>query len=100
MGGLIAAVVPAVLAQTHGAAGREIAFAEATAVTYAFAVLGPMLMGLAVTLALGWRGVVLLGATFGMLLLGAFRRTALPDPTGEFRVGRAACPWPTGPVGR
>jgi predicted MFS family arabinose efflux permease len=79
MGGLIAAVVPAVLAQTHGEGERDVSFSEATAVTYAFAILGPLVMGLSVSLALGWRGVVLLGAVFGMLILAAFRRTPLPD---------------------
>jgi fucose permease len=78
MGGLITAVVPAVLADTHGDNGRNISFAEATAVTYAFATIGPLLMGLSLALSLDWRGVVLLGAAFGMLILVKFHQTTLP----------------------
>jgi predicted MFS family arabinose efflux permease len=92
MGGLIAAVVPAVLAEVHGEGGRDVSFAEATAVTYAFAVLGPLVMGLSVAMLLDWRGVVLLGAVFGMLVLVAFRRTTLPEPTEGSGSTRARLP--------
>lgn len=95
-GGLIAAVVPAVLAETHGEGGRDVSFAEATAITYAFATLGPLVMGLSVVLSLGWRGVVLLGAAFGALILVAFRQTPLPKSTegpGSAGAGLPAAYW-------
>lgn len=90
LGGLIPTVVAAVLAETHGEGGRDVAYAEATAVTYAFAMLGPLATGLFVALSLDWRGVVLLGAAFGGLLLVAFRRAPLPDPPGASASGRGA----------
>ena len=87
LGGLIPAIVPAVLGDTHGEGERDVAYAEATAICYAFGILGPLTTGLFVAYSLGWRGVVLLGATFGILILARFRRTALPaPPTG--RTGR------------
>jgi len=57
-----------------------VAYAEATAICYAFGILGPLTTGLFVAHSLGWRGVVLLGAVFGVLILVGFRRTAVPDP--------------------
>jgi fucose permease len=49
-------------------------------------------MGLSVTLSLGWRGVVLLGAAFGTLILVTFRRTPLPDSTGGSDSAGASLP--------
>lgn len=92
LGGLIPAIVPAVLGETHGEGERDVAFAEATAICYAFGILGPLTTGLFVAYSLGWRGVVLLGAAFGILILARFRGTALPDPPPAAASGRAGLP--------
>ncbi len=55
LGGLIPGTVPAVLAETHDETGRDVAYAEANATSYACAVLGPLATGLFVVLAVGWR---------------------------------------------
>lgn len=93
LGGLIPAIVPAVLAETHGEHGRDVAYAEANAVAYAFAILGPLTTSLFLTLAMGWRPVVLLGAAFGAAILLAFRRTRLSDPAAA-AASRARLPAP------
>ena len=92
LGGLIPAIVPAVLGDTHGEGERDVAYAEATAICYAFGILGPLTTGLFVAYSLGWRGVVLLGAAFGILILARFRRTTLPDPPQAAAVGGAGLP--------
>ncbi|MGD9507250.1 MAG: sugar MFS transporter [Geminicoccaceae bacterium] len=92
LGGLIPAMVPAVLAETHGEDGRDVAYAEATAICYAFGILGPLTTGLFVAHSLGWRGVVLLGAAFGALILIGFRRTAVPDPAAAAAPGGPGLP--------
>lgn len=91
LGGLIPAVVPAVLGETHGEGERDVAYAEATAICYAFGILGPLTTGLFVAQSLGWRGVVLLGAAIGVAILARFRRTALLDPP-EATASRAGLP--------
>ena len=94
LGGLIPAVVPAVLAETHGPGGRDVAYAEANAITYAFGILGPLTTALLVALAVGWRGAVVLGAAFGAAILTGFRNTRVPDPAGAARLGQASLPAP------
>ena len=92
LGGLIPAIVPAVLGESHGEDGRDVAYAEATAICYAFGILGPLTTALFVAVAVGWRGVVLLGAAFGFLILARFSRTVLPDPPQAATSGRAGLP--------
>ena len=94
LGGLIPALVPAVLAETHGPGGRDVAYAEANAITYAFGILGPLTTALLVALAVGWRGAVVLGAAFGAAILTGFRNTRVPDPAGAARLGQASLPAP------
>lgn len=92
LGGLIPAMVPAILAETHGEGARDVAYVEATAICYAFGILGPLTTGLFVAFSLGWRGVVLLGAVFGLVILAGFRRTAVPDPLEATASGKAGLP--------
>jgi MFS family permease len=70
-GGLIPSVVPAILADAEGEA-RDVAYGEATALSYGFGILGPLLTGLCVALALGWRGAVLFGVALGVVILARF----------------------------
>jgi predicted MFS family arabinose efflux permease len=88
LGALIPAIVPATLAEVHGPAGRDVVLAECAAVSYAFAMLAPLAMGLCVALALGWRAAVLLGAGVALLLPLAFRAASPPETPGH-RGGRA-----------
>jgi MFS family permease len=82
-GALLPSVVPAVLSDLHGDARRH-AFAEQAIVAYTFAIVGPLATGLSVSLGLGWRPAVLLGAVMGYGLVIVFRNIAIPEPrTGE-----------------
>jgi MFS transporter, DHA1 family, inner membrane transport protein len=78
LGALIPAVVPALLADLHGAR-RHIAITEASAASYAFAMTAPLLTSLSIALFAGWRPAVLAGALVGILILVAFRRAAIVD---------------------
>jgi MFS family permease len=78
LGALIPAVVPALLADLHGAR-RHVAITEASAASYAFAMTAPLLTGLSIALFAGWRPAVLAGALVGILFLFVFRRAAIVD---------------------
>lgn len=90
LGGLIPSLVPAILAQRHGAR-RDIALSEATAVSYAFAILAPLLMSLCLALALGWRAAVLAGAALGAAIVLGFA-AAVPDDPAPAEPGGGALP--------
>lgn len=78
-GALIPAMVFAFLAEIHGE-HRDEAFSECAAVSYLFAIMGPLAMTLCLSLSLGWRGAVLLGAVMGGAILLLFRNVPLADP--------------------
>lgn len=80
LGGLFPGTVAAVLAEMHGETGRNVAYAEANAFSYIFAIVGPLVTGFFIMTGVGWRGVGLLGAVFGAILLVTFRRTPIANP--------------------
>lgn len=79
LGALIPCLVPALLAEAHGA-NRHRALAECGAMTYAFAIMAPLMVGLTTALGLGWRVAMLAGAAVGCLVLLGFRGSSLPAP--------------------
>jgi MFS transporter, DHA1 family, inner membrane transport protein len=78
LGALIPAVVPALLADLHGAK-RHVAITEASAASYAFAIMAPLMTSLSIALVADWRPAVLTGALLGVLILVAFRRAEIVD---------------------
>jgi predicted MFS family arabinose efflux permease len=78
LGGLLPAIVPAVLADLHGPRRAE-AYAGQAIVAYVFGLAAPLLAGAAIWAELGWRAAVLFGAVAGIAILLAFRRMALPE---------------------
>ncbi len=86
VGGLVPVVVVAVIADIP-AVRRDVAFAEANATAYAFAVMAPLLMGASMALALDWRTPQLLGSAAGIVVVVAGRRAHLVDSPP--RVGAA-----------
>src|SRR5262245_47332267 len=79
LGGLLPAIVPAVLADLHGPRRAE-AYAGQAIVAYLFGIFAPLLAGAAIGAELGWRAAVLFGAAVGIAILIAFRRMVLPEP--------------------
>ncbi len=77
VGGLLPIVVASALADLHGQR-RDIAYAEANAVSYSFALLGPLGVGAALALGLNWRLAMMAGVALGLLVVARFRRTRLP----------------------
>jgi MFS transporter, DHA1 family, inner membrane transport protein len=78
-GGLIPSVIPAILADAEGAA-RDVAYGEATAMSYGFGILAPLVTGLCVVLGLGWRGAVAFGVAIGAAVIMGFWRTRVVTP--------------------
>lgn len=76
-GGLIPMGVNATLSDVYGSR-REVAFSEANAVAYAFAIMAPILSGLCVWLGWDWRVALLAGAAVGVAIMFAFLRTPIP----------------------
>ena len=93
LGALIPSVIPAILDDAQGDK-REIAFGEAAAMSYCFGILGPLLTGLAVALALGWRAAVLFGVALGFAIMAVFWRTPMATPARPALVGPAGLPAP------
>jgi fucose permease len=91
LGGLILIVVNAVLAELHGER-RSVAYAEASAIAYAFGIVAPLAMSLCLSLSLDWRNAVLLGVAFGGIIVLWFGRASLPDPTATSASGRTSLP--------
>ena len=81
-GGLIPSIVPAILSDIHQES-RDTAFAEATAISNGVGMLAPLMTGLFIWLALGWRYAVIVGAVFGCILLLGFRRISVTDLAGR-----------------
>ena len=78
LGGLLPAIVPAVLADLHGERRAE-AFAGQAIVAYAFGLAAPLLAGFAIWAELGWRAAVLAGVAAGIAIGLGFRRMQLPE---------------------
>lgn len=78
-GGLIPGLVPTILADIHGDR-RDVAYAEAGAMSYAFAVLAPLAVSLCIWLALGWRAAMLLAVAAGGLIVLRFRDVPFREP--------------------
>ncbi|MBA4097647.1 MAG: hypothetical protein C0484_12885 [Rhodospirillum sp.] len=78
LGGLLPAIVPAVLADLHGER-RAQAFAGQAIVAYAFGLAAPLLAGVAIWAQLGWRAAVLAGVAAGIAIGLGFRRMTLPE---------------------
>jgi fucose permease len=79
-GAVIPSIVPALLAERHREQ-RDVAFAEAGAVCYAFAITAALAAGVCIAFGFGWRSAVLLGAMLTFAVLLAFRRTAIGTPS-------------------
>jgi predicted MFS family arabinose efflux permease len=78
LGGFIPAVVPALLSDVQGPR-RDIAFAEANAVAVLFSTTAPLITGLAIWLALGWRMAVFAAVASGLVVVVAFHRARVPE---------------------
>ena len=77
-GGLVSALVPAMLSDLHGERRGE-AYAEQSVTAYAFAIIGPLATGAFVAWNAGWRYAVIIGVVMALGLIAAFRRTPIPD---------------------
>lgn len=82
IGAFIPAMVPVILSDIHGPR-RDVAFAEANAVAYIFAVMAPILTAVFVWLAWGWRLAVLSGAAAGVATVLAFARWPQHRPADD-----------------
>jgi fucose permease len=93
-GSLMPCVLPAILADIHGEK-RDTAFAELSAISQGFGMLAPLMTGLVLWLALGWRYAVIGGAVFGGLVLLRFRQLPLIEaaPAGLSRRWRMPAPY-------
>jgi MFS family permease len=78
LGGLLPAIIPAILADLHGERRAE-AYAGQAIVAYAFGLAAPLLAGLAIWAQLGWRAAVLFGAALGIAIGLGFRRVVVPE---------------------
>jgi fucose permease len=80
--GCFAAFVPAmtstILAELHGAR-RDVAYAEANALCYVFAITAPLVLGLTVWAGLNWRMGVVPGIATGFAVAAVFLRTPVPE---------------------
>jgi fucose permease len=83
-GAFIPAMVSAVLSDLHGPR-RDIAYAEANAICYAFAIMAPLIAALAAALNWNWRLGLVAGAAAGVAIALRFIQTPVPDsqPTKE-----------------
>ena len=77
-GAFIPAITSALLAEVH-AQKRDIAYAEANALCYVFAIASPVFAWLAVSAGLSWRWVPAAGTAMGLVILTAFFRTLVPE---------------------
>jgi len=78
-GALIPSMVPAILADRHGDR-RDVAITEATGASYVFAIAAPLVTSLAISLTLGWRSAVLVGAAMGAAILLRYNRLPVIEP--------------------
>jgi fucose permease len=80
--GCFAAFIPAmtstILAELHGAR-RDVAYAEANALCYVFAITAPLILGLTVWAGLNWRAGLIPGMATGFAIAATFLRTPVPE---------------------
>ncbi len=81
-GALIPSAVSALLTDIHRDE-REVAFSEANAVAYAFAIVVPLVSGFLVASGWNWRLMPVAGAAAGVAIVLAFLRTPIPEPSCE-----------------
>lgn len=78
LGALIPALLPALLADLHGARRAE-AYAGQAITAYVFGLAAPLLSGLAIWSGLGWRAAVLFGAVVGIGIALWFRKLPIME---------------------
>jgi fucose permease len=93
LGALVPSILPALLADIQRD-HRDTAFAEATAFSYAFAILAALSTSAFIWLALGWRCAVILGALYGCFVLFQFARVPLPEPASGGLSSKRTLPSP------
>jgi fucose permease len=76
LGGLVPALLPALLADLHGPRRAE-AYAGQAICAYAFGLAAPLVSGFCIWAGLGWRAAVLFGAAIGIAIALGFRRTRI-----------------------
>lgn len=89
LGAFIPAITSALLSDIHGA-GRDIALAEANAVSYAFAVAAPLLVALTVATDMSWRLVPLVGVVAAVVIVVTCWRAKVPDGAPLAKAGAKA----------
>jgi MFS family permease len=87
----IPAMTSAILYDLYGDR-RDIAYAESNTLCYAFAIVGPLVIGLAAWMNWNWRVGMLLGAVVGVAIVLAFRNTRIPE--GERTSGKTGVKLP------
>ena len=98
LGGLIPGLVPTILADLHGER-RDVAYAEAGAMSYAFAVLAPLAVSMCLWWGLGWRAAMLLAVATGVSIVVRFRDIPLPEPNSAKEARSARLPLLIGSTG-
>ena len=78
IGTLIHAVVPALLADIHGERRAE-AYAGQAIVACVFGLSAPLVTGVCIALALGWRAAVVVGGILAIAIALGFRRTVIVE---------------------
>ena len=91
LGGLLPAIIPAILADLHGERRAE-AYAGQAIVAYVFGLAAPLLAGLAIWAEFGWRAAVLFGAALGIAIGLGFRRVAVPEAAPPLAADAARAP--------
>jgi fucose permease len=77
-GAFIPATVSAILSDLHGPR-RGIAYAEANALCYVFAIMAPVIIGVAAALGVNWRVGLFTGALAAVLIVRSYRGVRLPE---------------------
>jgi len=92
-GAFIPATVSAVLSDVYGRY-RDIAYAEANALCYAFSIMAPLLTALAAALHWNWRLGLIAGALVAVFIVRRYRGTPVPEalPGTEAARGEARLP--------
>ena len=90
-GAFIPAIVSAVLSDIHGPR-RDIAYAEANALCYAFAIMAPLIAALAAAMGWNWRLGLVCGAAAGIAIALRFIRTPIPENQQPAKLGEGRLP--------
>jgi fucose permease len=95
LGTLVLVLVPAVLADQHGAL-RAVAFSEANVVSTTCSMLAPLFVGALARTAFGWRAALLLGALMLVPLVIRLRGLSMPSTSETGNIRAAANRLPLG----